>query len=403
MLLHYIWQQGIFMGFPQQTTDGRKVVVLSVGQHNLQAGPDFTNVHLRIYGKDETTYEEWAGTVEIHVRSSDWYKHHHHQDAAYDRIILHVVRKADKKVYNTLGEAIAQMELNYPDEQDYLQGLLENAQWMDSAAGTHACAKQLLQDPQLLSEGWKKTLLEKRLMCKQDSVQRLLALTTNDHEQALYITLAHHMGFHVNGIPMEQVAIATPLAIVRKHRSSLVQIEALLLGQAGLITEEDELLKREYTFLQTKFGLTPIEPVLWKRGRMRPQTFPEVRLRQMAKLLVNQEFLFSRIMETEDIEGLRDIFAVTGMGRDSVDSLLINVVVPMKFANGKREQALRLLEQIPMERNRIVRQWQLLGQKVKTAADSQALIHLYMTYCQMGKCMNCDVAYQIFLTHKAQA
>ena len=402
-LLHYIWLSKLFLRYPQRTTDGRRVEVLSVGQHNLHAGPDFVNVRLRLYEhNDEPSlfgdqYIELAGNIEIHIESSDWYRHRHDQDHAYDSVLLHVVRHADKPVFNALGKPVLQMELNYPEREDYLSRMLIYAQDMDSALRTHACARQLMAEPLLLTKGWRKTLLDKRLQCKADSIRRILDITKNDWEQALYVTLAHQMGFHVNGVPMEMLALATPLSAIRKHRSNRQQVEALLLGQSGLLDERDgEVLNREYAFLRTKFGLTPMDASVWKRARMRPPNQPAVRIRQLAWLLCEQDFLFARMMDTDSPDDLRCLFAGAGIGKSSVDILLINVVVPMKYAFGQQQRAEQLLEQIAPEDNRIIRQWKLLGQQVLNAADSQALIHLFMVYCQQEKCINCEVASHIF-------
>ena len=398
ILLHYIWQRGIFKAFPQYTTDGRRIEVLSVGQHNLNAGPDFSNVHLRVHCEDST--EEWVGNIEIHVASSDWLKHKHHIDPAYDSVILHVVRKADKSIYNSQGKPITQCELRYPDEQDYLSELIADARLMDSSFATHRCGKFLLQEPALLTNGWKQTMLIRRLDCKKQSIERLLAITHNHWEQAFYISLAHYFGFHVNGIPFEQLAINTPLSCLQKHRNSLKQLTAILLGQSGLMSPDDDLYK-EYCFLKAKFGLQPIDAAMWKHGRLRPQNAPEVRIRQFAQLLYQSEFLFSKLMDTEDIDMLRSLLTVDGIGRESIDILIINAVVPFKYARGKQDDALAILKALPAETNAIIRQWRELGQKVSDASDSQALIHLYQTCCQTGQCLNCDVAYQIFLQSKA--
>lgn len=418
ILLHYIWQNRLWASFPQTDTDGKPIEILSVGRHNTDAGPDFADVHLRIGG------QEWFGNVEIHLTSSDWYKHRHHLDKAYDSVVLHVVRQADKRVYNSQGEAICQCELRYPDNQDYLTGLIRAAQRMDSAEGVIECGKRLLQDPSMLTDGWRKTLLHKRLGCKQQSIQRLLGITHNSWEHAFYITLAHNFGFHTNGIPFETMAIQTPLAYLQKHRNSLFQLTAILLGQSGLLTaataqtNEEQRLLREYLFLQKKFSLTPIDGYLWKKARMRPQAFPEVRIRQFAQLIHQSEFLFSRLMDESGLEQLVSLLTLhpaeedtpnklafpSPIGRSSIDILLINSVIPYKYAYALAhkdstaiDKALLLMEQIAPENNSIIRQWHLLGQEVHSAADTQALIHLYQNYCQSSRCMNCEVGYQIFL------
>lgn len=395
IILHYIWEHCLWAGFEQYTTDGKKVEILSVGEHNRDAGPDYSHARIRIDG------HEWVGNIEIHVCASDWTKHHHHLDKAYDNIILHVVRTADKPIYNSKGELVPQCELNYPSDKDYLSALFESAQRMDSAIARIGCAEQLLHDPRLLTEGWRKTLLCKRLECKRASITRLLEITKGSWEHALYISLARNFGFHTNSVPFEELAINTPLSCLQKHRNSLFQLTALLLGQAGLVQEPE--LQKEYDFLRIKFGLTPLEGSIWKHARLRPQNSPELRIRQFAQLMHQSENLLSKILDTDDLKELEVLFAVPQMGKSSVDILLINTVIPYKYAYAlhqnnpvKAEQALRLMEKIPAENNTIVRQWRVLGQEVKNAADTQALLHLYQNYCQHHECINCEVGYKIF-------
>ena len=398
IILHYIWQQGLAKQYPQFTTDGRKVEIMDVGKHNLEAGPDFRNARLRIFNREETQYVEVVGNIEIHVLSSDWFSHKHQLNPAYDNIIMHVVKKADKQIFNTHGDALDQMELSIPCNRDWVTEWLQTAKGMDEALMTHRCSMQLLKKNGLLTDNWKQTMLMRRLTCKTESIERLLALNRNDWRQAFYICLAHYFGFHTNGVPFEMLAKQTPLSVLNKHRSDLFQLEAILLGQSGLLeppyavlSEETERMRQEYLFLQHKFGLQPILGSSWKKGYLRPQNAPETRLRQFAKLIYNSEFLFSKIIDTTDINALRELFAATGMGRDSIDILLINVVVPFKYAYGLQEQALNLIHAIPAENNRIIRQWQMLGQVVQSAADTQALIHLYQTCCEDGKCLDCEV------------
>ena len=395
IVLHYIWEHCLWAGFEQYTTDGKKVEILSVGEHNRDAGPDYSHARIRIDG------HEWVGNIEIHVCASDWTKHHHHLDKAYDNIILHVVRTADKPIYNSKGELVPQCELNYPGDKDYLSALFESAQRMDSAIARIGCAEQLLHDPRLLTEGWRKTLLCKRLECKRASITRVLEITKGSWEHALYISLARNFGFHTNSVPFEELAINTPLSCLQKHRNSLFQLTALLLGQAGLVQEPE--LQKEYDFLRVKFGLTPLEGSIWKHARLRPQNSPELRIRQFAQLMHQSENLLSKILDTDDLKELEVLFAVPQMGKSSVDILLINTVIPYKYAYAlhqnnpvKAEQALRLMEKIPAENNTIVRQWRVLGQEVKNAADTQALLHLYQNYCQHHECINCEVGYKIF-------
>ena len=379
----------------QRTTDGRKVEILSVGEHNRDAGPDYS--HARVLIDDK----EWVGNIEIHVSSSDWIKHHHHLDKAYDNVILHVVRTADKPVYNTRGELVPQCELQYPGDTDYLSGLFAAAKQMDSAVARIGCAEQLLHDPGLLTDGWRKTLLRKRLECKRASIMRLLEITKGSWEHALYISLARNFGFHTNSLPFEQLAINTPLSYLQKHRNSLFQLTALLMGQAGLIDEQT--MQKEYDFLRIKFDLTPMDSTIWKHARLRPQNSPELRIRQFAQLLYQSENLLSKILDSDDLNSLHQLFAVDKMGGSSIDILLINTVIPYKYAYAlhrnnplEAEQAMALMELIAPENNTIIRQWRVLGQAVRNAADTQALLHLYQNYCQHHECINCEVGYAIF-------
>ena len=404
ILLHYIWEHCLWAAFPQQTTDGKPVEILSVGEHNHDAGPDYSHARIRIDG------QEWVGNIEIHVSSSDWAKHRHHLDHAYDTVILHVVRTADREVFNARGERIPQCALQYPDGEDYLSGLFQAAAQMDSAHGRIGCAEQLLSEPGLLTDGWRKTLLRKRLECKRASIERLLGITKGSWEHALYISLARNFGFHTNSVPFEELALNTPLSYLQKHRNSLFQLTALLMGQAGLLEigdckleNEDLKLAKEYAFLRTKFSLTPMDGSIWKHARLRPQNSPELRIRQFAQLLYQSESLLSKILDSNDLKDLVPLFEVDKMGRSSIDILLINTVIPYKYAYAlhrnnphKAEEAAALMEQIAPENNTIIRQWRVLGQSIKNAADTQALLHLYQNYCQHHECINCEVGYQIF-------
>jgi hypothetical protein len=415
ILLHYIWQKHLWLSYKQTTTTGETIEIVSTGQYNTHAGPDFSNAHIRIGAQD------WVGNVEIHINASDWYKHKHHRDSAYDNTILHVVCNADKEITNSKGECIPQCELQYSHSQDYLSQWLRCAKKMQSPLFHIECSHQLELDTTLLTYGWKKALLLKRLECKRKSIQQLLEITQNSWTHAFYISLAHNFGFHTNGIAFETLAIQTPLSCLLKHRDNLFQITAILLGQSGLlnaesiIDKEKELLYREYEFLRQKFLLIPMHASMWKRARMRPQNAPEVRIRQFARLIHQSEFLFSNLMKTQDIESMVKLFepmanetydyinTPPALGRKSIEILLINTILPYQYAYAMtqhkteiEEDITSLMEQISAEDNAVIRQWKILGQKVESAADTQALLHLFQNYCQPHQCYNCQVGYQIF-------
>lgn len=417
IVLHYIWERRLWAGYAQQTTDGQPVEILSVGVHNCDAGPDYSHARIRIGDR------EWVGNIELHVQSSDWLRHKHQLNKAYDTVILHVVRTADEPVYNSRGELIPQCELQYPGDRDYLSGLISAAQEMDSARQRISCADRLISEPGLLTDGWRKTLLRNRLDCKTASIERLLDITKNSWEHALYISLARNFGFHTNSVPFEQLAINTPLSYLQKHRNSLFQLTALLLGQAGLLEtgsmdpndEERHRLAKEYAFLRVKFGLTPLDASIWKQARMRPQNSPEVRIRQFAKLMHQSEAMLSKILDAQELKQMEQLFmlqpqseesrvnTVPPIGKSSIDILLINTVLPYKYAYARRhhqpqqaEQIMEVMEHIAPENNTIIRQWRVLGQQVLNAADTQALLHLYQNYCQHQECIHCEVGGKVF-------
>lgn len=403
ILLHYIWQKRIWAGFPQYTTDGRPIEVVSTGQHNIHAGPDFLNAHIRINGQD------WIGNIEIHVHASDWYKHHHQTDPAYDNTILHIVSQSDQETHNSQGELIPQCELQYPHDCDYLEQVFEANTLLDE----FKCGKQLIEDSTLLTKGWKHTLLEKRLECKRQAIEQLLRITQDSWAHAFYISLAHNFGFHTNGLPFEMLALQTPLSCLQKHRNSLFQITAILLGQSGLLTEKDTLWQ-EYCFLQKKFSLIPIEASLWKKARMYPHGAPEVRIRQFAHLLYQSEHLFTKLMEAKTVHEMTKLFTLQyeedniythigrplPLGKTSINLLLINTVIPYRYAYTYSQSsiynAIAWLEKIKKENNTIIRQWAMLGQEVHSAADTQALIHLYQNFCQPHLCFNCQIGHLVF-------
>jgi hypothetical protein len=302
-------------------------------------------------------------------------------------------------------------------------------QWMEFAQQMHTpahlieCSHQLRVDPSLITQGWKTALLLKRLECKRQSIQNILAITQQSWMHAFYISLAHNFGFHTNGVPFETLAIQTPLSCLQKHRDNLFQVTAILLGQSGLLNEataiesEHKALWQEYKFLSKKFSLTPMNAVMWKKARMRPQNAPEVRIRQFAQLIHQSEFLFASLMQAQNIDTMikilqpKDIaspktISVPPLGRKSIEILLINTILPYQYAYAKAHYKMQIdmdivkkMEQIPAEDNSIIRQWKILGQTILSAADTQALLHLFQNYCQPHQCFNCQVGSQIF-THK---
>ena len=412
-ILHYVWQFRLFRMNNLKTTDGKMVEIIHPGLPNTDAGPDFFNAKIKI---DDTL---WAGNIEIHNQSSDWAKHRHTADKAYDNVILHVVNKADKAVFRTNGDPLPQLELEVPEHirMNYNE-LLSGKKWIP-------CGDKITQVPLILINDWKSALLIERMEQKTEMIETLLTQTNNHWEEAFYVSLARSFGFGTNSQAFERLARSLPMSILAKHKDDIFQLEALLFGQAGLLeqAENDEYhakLKKEYRFLQTKYHLKPIESSEWKLLRLRPDNFPHVRLAQFAALTHRSSKLFSKTIAAADIMQLRALFdcevsdywkkhylfgkqsaeSAKRLGRKSIDILLINTVVPFLFAHSKKknaecETALKLLELIPSEKNAVVRRWVELGVSSASAFDSQALLHLKKKYCDDKKCLRCRIGHKV--------
>ena len=412
-ILHYIWQFRLFPVQDLKTTDGQTVEIIDPGKPNTDAGPDFFNAKIKI---DNTL---WAGNIEIHSLSSDWVRHHHTTDKAYDNVILHVVNKADANVFRTNGDSVAQLELAVPDHiRINYDELLREKKWIP-------CADKIHQVPLFLVNDWKNSLLVERLEQKTEMIETLLSQSNNHWEEAFYVSMARSFGFGTNSEAFERLARSLPMSILAKHKDNIFQLEAMLFGQAGLLenTVNDEYqlnLQKEYRFLQSKYQLKPIESSEWKLLRLRPDNFPHVRLSQFAALIHRSTKLFSKIIESDNLQVMRGLFicevsdywkkhflfgkesSVSGkrLGSKSIDILLINTVVPFLFAyfkkkNSDNDIALKLLELIPAEKNVIIRKWMELGIGAFSAFDSQALLQLKKKYCDEKKCLLCRIGHKV--------
>lgn len=400
-LLHYVWKHRLFPLRPLATTDGREVEVIDPGLYNRDQGPDFFNAKVRLDGT------LWAGNVEVHLRSSEWYRHGHDTDPAYDSVVLHVVGQADGEVRTSGGKTLPQLQLDIPEH--IRQGYEELCRTEDYPR-CHSIVPGL---PRLKVHQWMDALLVERLKERSEQVVARVERTDGDWERATFVTLSRSFGFGLNGDAFERWAMKVPLQAAGKHRDSLFQVEALFLGLAGLIDDagplrtanEAVLLRQEYEFLRHKFALEDgMRRSDWRFLRTRPHNFPSARILQIAELYHNGQAQMSRLLEAADVKELLRCLAAGGMTAASRRLLIINTVVPLLFAYGRYigdeaicQRALGLLETLPAEDNRILRQWQACGLEVSSAADSQALIQLKRVYCDKGDCLRCRFGYE-FLT-----
>ena len=397
-LLHYVWKHKMLPLKTLMTENGQEVEVIDPGLHNHDQGPDFFNAKIRLGGT------LWAGNVEVHLRSSDWYRHGHDNDPAYNSVILHVVGEIDEEVRNAEGKTLPQVQLDIP------QKIRQSYEELCRTEDYPRCHRIIPSVPQLRVHQWMDALLVERLKERSELVAERAERTGGDWERATFVTLSRSFGFGLNGDAFERWAMRIPLQAAGKHRDNLLQIEALFLGMAGLIEEvkmvkdeeEIERLQQEFAFLKHKFSLgESMQRSDWRLLRTRPQNFPFIRILQIAELYHNGKAQMSKLLEAKDIKELQQSLTVKGTTASSRRLLIINTVVPLLFAYGRHigdedicMRAVRLLEELPAENNFILRQWQACGLKVGTAADSQALIQLKRQYCDRIDCLRCRFGYE---------
>lgn len=406
-LLQFIWGFGYFNKSSLATADGEPLTILAPGTLNKNGGPDFLAAKIKIGNI------AFAGSVELHLKTSNWRRHGHESDPAYKNVILHVVFQHDEKV-----NGIPVLELF----SRISTLLLERYNFYMNTACAVPCGANIGGVKELTWKAWKERLLVERLSRKAAAALSLFEQSNHHWEETFWWMLARAVGGKVNGEAFESIARSIPVNLLAKHKASVHQLEALLLGQAGLLNEdfEDEyprLLQREYAFLRKKYNLQPV-PVKVQFLRMRPVSFPTVRLAQLAALLAQSAHLFSKILEAEMIDELIPSFTVTAndfwhyhytlkqasafkkktLGDDTVNGIIINTVAPVLFAHGlyhrsdgQKEKALRWLEETPSEANSVTREFLLHGIGAKTAYDSQALIELKNEYCSGKRCLECSV------------
>lgn len=416
--LHYLWRTKKISPHHFETTDGRKVEIIDFGVYNVDSGPDFFNAKIKI---GETV---WAGNIEMHVFSSDWQKHNHQADKAYDNVILHVVYENDKNI--TLKNQhfpIPTIELKGKIPSIYLNQYLHLMQSQDEIP----CSKLLRNVDMEKIQFWKYSLVVERLFQKSDKIKSLLDSTHQDWEETLYILIARYFGAKVNAEPFERLAKSLPLSIISKNKDKLHSIEALLFGQAGMLQADykDEYfqnLKKEYNYLKHKYQLMSIDAVAWKFSKLRPVNFPTIRIAQFAYFLAHNHSFFAIIKEAQNASEIKNHIKSSASeywdthykfehesghekkltGTDFVDIILVNAICPILYYYGKFhddetyiDKAIHILEHLSPESNKITKMWKSYNLKSKTAFDSQALIQLKTHYCDTFQCLRCNIGHAI--------
>ena len=418
-LLHFIWRYRLYDGANLKTTAGEPIEVIKPGLYNTDAGADFSNARIRI---GEVLM---AGNVEIHIQQKDWFTHRHDHDAAYNNVVLHVVYETDNvptRLQN--GRFLPVLSLKGHINPD----LIQRYELLKSSKTKIPCESLIKTLPEELSlPSYYDRLVIERMQSKVAVTEAMLDASRNDWDQVAFQMIAMYFGGSINKEPFAMLASSLPLSVIHKHRAEPAQIEALLFGQAGMLSGEfdddyPQLLKREYTYLRKLHTLTPLESHAWKFFRVRPVSFPTVKIAQLAALLNKEQHLFSSILDAKSLTELRSFFDVkvdsywethfqfdkpvakgsTKLGSMLTDVLVINAIVPLLFSYGRYkddealcQRALELLYEIPAEDNAVIRMWDTLGLMAKTANDSQALLQLYNQYCVNKRCLHCEIGHKL--------
>jgi len=417
-LLHYIWKHrktrisGLF------TSKNKQITVLNTGTHNHLSGPDFFNAQLRIGG------QLWAGNVEMHVKSSDWYAHHHESDPNYDNVILHVVWENDVEIFGRDNIEIPALELkNFISKR-----VLSNYYHLFKSRTTsfNNCEKDIGTVDQFVLGHWMERMYFERLEEKSELIFELLKGAKNNWEEVLFVLLLKNFGLKINGEAFLSLGKALDFRMVRKISNNTLQLESVFFGMSGFLDRggiNDAYfleLQNEYRYLKQKFKLNETAVLGPQFFKLRPQNFPTIRLSQFATLY-RKQFLFSKVMEAGTLKDYYQILRVSAskywnshytFGKESgeqekkmvtpfIDLLLINTILPLKFCYARHkglevhEKILRIAVEIKTEKNSTVANFKKYGVPAMNAKDSQALLQLYNDYCLKNKCLQCAVGMQL--------
>jgi hypothetical protein len=408
-LLQYIWQFQHFNSHELKLRNGEVFTILHPGLYNENQGPDFQEARIRI------GITLWVGNVEMHIQTSGWHKHLHEHDPNFTNVILHVVWEDDMP-YDESSMPVFIL-------QDRVPKLLINQfnKWMNST-GFIPCVQRIADIKPLVWLAWKERLLVERLQRKAEMVRGYLQQNQYHWEETCWWMLARNFGIKVNAESFEAIARTLPIHLLSKHKNQLLQLEALLMGQASLLEESyveayPQSLQKEYQFYKAKYSLKPIHHSVHFL-RMRPAAFPTVRLAQLARLIHTSGHLFSVIREIQEPDQIRNLFTITAgdywhhhycfdepspyrlknIGAQMVNNILINTIVPLLFTYGYirkeevyKERAIDWLGKIAAEQNNILNSFRALGVESQSAFDSQSLLELKSHYCDHKKCLDCAV------------
>ena len=410
-LIHYVWKTKNFDFKGLVTTEGSNLTIEKFGHYNLNAGPDFLEGMVS-FGKSK-----WYGHIEMHVFSSDWIKHKHETDEKYQNVILHVVYEEDEIIYRKDGSRIPCIELKGRIPQHIIEGYEK----LHARTDEIACSSELGNEEVDIFYFQLNRMYVERLEAKSYPIAIELESNNNNWNQALFVSIAKGMGLPVNSHAMESLAKTIPISLVSKHSDQKFQLEAIFFGQAGMllgnwIDEYPQRLKDEYSFLKKKYQLLGMNGVEWKLSRMRPASFPTLRIAFLAALYNKHPDLHAKILNEEHLENVMNLFDLKindywenhflwdketsyskkRLGFTAKANIIVNSIVPYLFAYGQFmaedkyvDRAMRFMSKLKPESNNIIKRWKSHNINVRNAMDSQALIHLYKEYCLKKRCTEC--------------
>lgn len=414
--LHYVWQYQKLTALELNTVKGESLSILHPGHYLETAGPDFFNAQIIIDG------QKWAGNIEIHVKSSDWYLHNHERDAAYNNVILHVVWEHDTDVFSPNNIEIPVVELRDFVKKELLhsyKNLIAQKSWI-------YCENQIQEVNAFVVSNWQERLFFERLERKSQSVVDNLVMTQNDWEAVLFLLLARNFGLNTNGVSFLKIAQSIPFSVIRKESSDLQNLEALFFGIAGLLdhNKEDTYYKDlqfRYYYLLQKYAIEKVNIAPLQFFKHRPDNFPTIRLSQLASLYHQEKQLFSKITNEFSLPLLYERFAVAAsaywqthyqfdkispkkskkLTKSFIDLLLINTIIPIQFAYAKNqgkeivEELITVMQSLDPEKNAIVDKFKSIGISVKNAFEAQTLLQLKAEYCNKSRCLECAIGSEL--------
>lgn len=413
-LLHTIWKYKLIGTIDFIGSKGEIIKVISIGEHNQDSGPDFFNSKIEINGI------LLVGNLEVHIKTSDWLKHNHQVNKAYDNLVLHVVYEHDVELPQNLSYNVSVLEL-----KNYIKpALLQQYQVIDASKQKIACGKSIALVEPIIWKSWLDRLAITRLEEKTNYITSIFNSVNHNFEETLYILLCRNFGFKINNEAFELLAKSTPYNVLRKYADNPNQMEAMLFGNAGFLDElfEDKYpkqLQNEFEFLKHKHQLIPLKKEIWKFSKTRPVNFPTIRISQLVSLISKQQSLYHFIESKPSLNELRFFFDVETnsyfkshfkfdvvvtesskkLGNTAFESIVINTIVPFLFfvskqnsINDLRDYAFDLLSAIAPEVNTKTKEYIKLGIKPENALESQALIQLFDSFCSAKACLRCNVA-----------